>query len=164
MKIIKPFIILALFGQVTVLAQPIISNGAIHHPVSGTNGMVATYKKDMPQVGINILKKGGNAIDAAVAIGFALAVTHPQAGNLGGGGFMMIHIASENRTVALDFRESAPLNAHKDLFLDKNKNVDHKARFSLLSSGVPGSVHGLLTALNDYGTMPRKRYCDQPLN
>lgn len=120
--------------------------------------MVATQEKHATQVGINVLKNGGNAIDAAVAIGFSLAVTHPQAGNLGGGGFMMIHIASENRTVALDFRETAPENAHKDLFLDSQGHVDkRKSRFSVLSSGTPGTVHGLLTALNDYGTMPRKK-------
>ena len=107
-------------------------------------------------VGIDILKQGGNAIDTAVAIGF-LAVTYPKAGNLGGGGFMMIHLANTNKTIALDFRETAPVNAHKDLFLDNNKNVDQqKARFSVLSSGVPGSVHGLLTALKKYGTMRRK--------
>jgi gamma-glutamyltranspeptidase/glutathione hydrolase len=119
--------------------------------------MVATQEPLASHVGLRILKQGGNAIDAAVAIGFALAVTYPQAGNLGGGGFMMIHLANTNQPIALDFRETAPANAQRDLFLDNNSNVDQqKARFSVLSSGVPGTVHGLLTALNQYGTMTRK--------
>tara|TARA_Y100001935_G_scaffold226000_1_gene203417 strand:+ start:1935 stop:3635 length:1701 start_codon:yes stop_codon:yes gene_type:complete len=141
-----------------IFAPPIFSHHAIHHPITSKNGMVATQEKHATQVGINVLKNGGNAIDAAVAIGFSLAVTQPQAGNLGGGGFMMIHIASENRTVALDFRETAPENAHKDLFLDSTGHVDEKkSRFSALSSGTPGTVHGLLTALGDFGTMRRQQ-------
>jgi len=149
--------LLLLNAGIVANSPPIFSTTPIHHPVTSTNGMVATQEALATRVGIDILKQGGNAIDAAVAIGFALAVTYPQAGNLGGGGFMMIHLASSNTTIALDFRETAPAKAHRDLFLDNNNNVDHqKARFSVLSSGVPGSVHGLLTALNKYGTMPRK--------
>ena len=150
-------LIILLHACIITHSTPIFPTHPIHHPVKSTNGMVATQEALATRVGIDILKQGGNAIDAAVAIGFALAVTYPQAGNLGGGGFMMIHLATSNTTIALDFRETAPVNAHKDLFLDNNKNVDQqKARFSVLSSGVPGSVHGLLTALNKYGTMRRK--------
>ena len=141
-----------------VIASPILSNMAIHHPVIGTRGMVVSQEAQATRIGTEVLRAGGNAIDAAVAIGFTLAVTHPQAGNLGGGGFMIIHIASENRTVALDFRETAPAAAHADLFLNSDGTVNTKrARFSTQSSGVPGSVHGLLTALDHYGTLPRKR-------
>ncbi|MBD97231.1 gamma-glutamyltransferase [bacterium] len=141
-----------------LMGTPILSNMAIHHPVIGTHGMVVSQEARATGIGIDVLNAGGNAIDAAIAVGFALAVTHPQAGNLGGGGFMMIHIASENKTIALDFRETAPAAAHADLFLNSDGTVNtHRARFSTQSSGVPGSVHGLLTALDHYGTLPRKR-------
>ena len=136
--------------------SPIFSHNAIHHPVIGKNGMVTSQEKTASQIGIDILKKGGNAIDAAVVAGFALAVTHPQAGNLGGGGFMIIHLADKNRTVAIDFREVAPAKAYKSMFLDKQGNVDsNKSRFSIYSIGVPGSVSGLLHALNVFGSLPR---------
>nr|WP_210414185.1 gamma-glutamyltransferase [Luteithermobacter gelatinilyticus] len=93
-------------------------------------------------------------MDAAVAVGLALAVTLPRAGNLGGGGFMMVYLAEEQKTIAIDYREMAPKAAHRDLFLNKNGNVDHKkARFSLLSAGVPGTPAGLHHALQNYGTM-----------
>ena len=143
--------------SVITVATPIQSNNAIHHPIIGSKGMVASQESHASKVGLTILKQGGNAIDAAVAMGFALAVTHPQAGNLGGGGFMLIHLAKENKTIALDFRETAPARATTAMFLKPDQSVDHKkARFSLQSSGVPGSVHGLLTALNDFGSLPRR--------
>jgi len=109
------------------------------------------------KVGLQILKQGGNAVDAAVAVGFAMAVTYPQAGNLGGGGFMMVYLADKKQTIALDYREMAPAAAHRDMFLDSKGNVDNmKARFSHLSSGVPGTVAGLVDALEKYGTLPLK--------
>lgn len=152
------YLIGCLYLTASAIASPILSNMAIHHPVVGTRGMVVSQEAQATRIGTDILRAGGNAIDAAVAVGFALAVTHPQAGNLGGGGFMMIHIASENKTIALDFRESAPAAAHADLFLAPDGTVNtNQARFSTQSSGVPGSVHGLLTALDHYGTLPRKR-------
>ncbi|MDP2037798.1 MAG: gamma-glutamyltransferase, partial [Ignavibacteria bacterium] len=106
------------------------------------------------QVGILILKKGGNAIDAAVATGFALAVTYPAAGNIGGGGFMVIHLANGKNTT-LDFREMAPLKAHKNMFLDSLGNFlpDDLSQKSWLASGVPGTVAGLIYALEKFGTM-----------
>ncbi|MCH9670153.1 MAG: gamma-glutamyltransferase [Gammaproteobacteria bacterium] len=118
--------------------------------------MVATQEARASAVGINILRKGGNAIDAAVAVGFALAVTLPRAGNLGGGGFMMIHHAAQAKTVAIDYRESAPAGATRDMFLDAKGGVDKKrARFSHLSVGVPGTPAGLLLALERFGSLPR---------
>ncbi len=132
----------------------IIQYNTLHHPVIGKKGMVVSQRAVASQVGADILKGGGNAVDAAVAVGFALAVTLPRAGNLGGGGFMLIHLAKENRTIALDYREMAPAAAHRDMFLDRDGNVDEqKARFSLLSAGVPGTVAGLSFALEHYGTM-----------
>ena len=126
-------------------------------PVVAENGIVAAQEKIAAQVGADILKSGGNAIDAAVAVGFALAVTHPQAGNLGGGGFMLISLAG-GKKVAIDYRETAPAAASQNMFLDSNGNVDReKARYSRASAGVPGTVAGLLDALDHYGTMSRDK-------
>ena len=126
-------------------------------PVVAENGMVAAQERIAAQVGADILKSGGNAIDAAVAVGFALAVTHPQAGNLGGGGFMLISLAG-GKKVAIDYRETAPAAASQNMFLDSNGNVDReKARYSRASAGVPGTVAGLLDALDHYGTMSRDK-------
>ena len=126
----------------------------IVQPVIGTQGMVSSQEAIATKVGVNILKQGGNAVDAAVAVGFALAVTYPQAGNLGGGGFMMVYLADKKKTIALDYREMAPAKADRDMYLDEEGNVDNmKARFSHLSSGVPGSVAGMVHALKNYGTM-----------
>ena len=136
----------------------IVRYDTIHHPVIGTGGMVSSQRMLASQIGADILAKGGNAIDAAVATGIALAVTLPRAGNLGGGGFMLVYLAKEDKTVAIDYREMAPKNAHRDMFLDENGNVDNnKAQFSHLSSGVPGTVAGLSHALEKYGTMSWKQ-------
>ncbi len=119
--------------------------------------MVAAQEKIAAGVGADILKAGGNAVDAAVAVGFALAVTHPQAGNLGGGGFMLVSLAN-GKKVAIDYRETAPAAANRDMFLDSNGAVDReKARYSRASAGVPGTVAGLLHALDHYGTMSRDK-------
>ncbi len=135
-------------------SEAIIRYDSIHHPVIGTKGMVSSQRKLASQIGAEILSRGGNAVDAAVATGIALAVILPRAGNLGGGGFMLVHIAEQNKTVAIDYREMAPKAAHRDMFLDEQGNVDNKlARFSHQSSGVPGTVAGLSHALEKYGTM-----------
>ena len=127
------------------------------HPVVGKNGMVAAQDAIAAKVGRDILAKGGNAVDAAVATGFALAVTHPQAGNIGGGGFMMIALADSDEVIALDYREMAPSAASRDMFLGSDGEVDNKmAQYSHLSAGVPGSVMGLLEALETYGSMSRR--------
>lgn len=135
-------------------AESIIRYDTLHHPVIARQGMVVSQRAIASDVGAEILAKGGNAVDAAVATGFALAVTLPRAGNLGGGGFMIVHLAESNQTIALDYREMAPELAHRDMFLDKNGDVDNRlARFSAKSSGVPGTVAGLAQALELYGTM-----------
>ena len=124
------------------------------HPVKAKHGMVASVDAMATEVGVDILKQGGNAVDAAVAVGFALAVTHPQAGNLGGGGFMLLRTAS-GRTTAIDFREMAPARASRDMFLDKQGNADSKLSLtSHLASGTPGTVAGFSLAAQKYGTLP----------
>lgn len=152
---------LAITLSAAVPAQPaatvIFSERDIVHPVFATHGMVTTQEALATQVGLDILKQGGNAVDAGVAVGFALAVTLPRAGNLGGGGFMLIHSAKRKETTALDFRETAPAAAGRDMYLDAQGNVDERrARYSYLSAGVPGTVAGLVLALEHYGTLPLK--------
>ncbi len=127
------------------------------HPVLGRAGMVATQEANATRVGLDILQRGGNAVDAAVAVGFALAATLPRAGNLGGGGFMMIHDAKTGRTVAIDYRETAPAAATRDMYLDADGNVDKESfRYSHKAVGIPGTVAGLTLALRKYGTMTLK--------
>lgn len=95
------------------------------HPVRARQGMVASVDALATRVGVDILRQGGNAVDAAVAVGYALAVTHPQAGNIGGGGFMMLR-TKDGKTTAIDFREMAPEQATRDMFLDDRGNPDSK--------------------------------------
>ena len=138
----------------------ILRYDSIHHPISvaAVRGMVVAQEKIASQVGADILAMGGNAVDAAVATGFALAVTYPQAGNIGGGGFMLIHLAKTNKTIALDYREMAPALAHRDLFLNKSGDVNNqKARFSALSTAVPGAVKGFVYAQQRYGKLSLKQ-------
>lgn len=136
-------------------ATPIITYNTQFHPTLARKGMVVSQDKHASEAGLEILKMGGNAIDAAVATGFALAVTHPQAGNLGGGGFMLIYLKSEDRVIALDYREMAPQAASRDMFLNASGDVDNRrARFSMQSSGVPGTVMGLTDAQAKYGALP----------
>ncbi|EUB75687.1 gamma-glutamyltransferase [Pseudomonas sp. GM41(2012)] len=125
-------------------------------PVAAENGMVVTAQHLASHVGVDVLKNGGNAVDAAVAVGYALAVVYPAAGNLGGGGFMTIQLADGRKTF-LDFREKAPLAATANMYLDKEGNVvpDLSTR-GHLAVGVPGTVSGMELALKKYGTKPRK--------
>ena len=150
------FLVLSSFSLASEKA--IIDPSARFHPLVSDRGMVVSQEMLASQVGADILARGGNAVDAAVATGFALAVTLPRAGNLGGGGFMLVHLAAENKTVAIDYREMAPASASRDMFLDAEGDVDNKkARYSMQSSGVPGTVAGLLHALDSYGTMSLKQ-------
>lgn len=136
----------------------IIDRQARFHPINSSKGIVVSQEAVASRVGAKILSDGGNAIDAAVATGFALAVTLPQAGNLGGGGFMLLYLADSNQTLAIDYREMAPLAVDKTLFLDGQGNVDNQlARFSTLATGVPGTVAGLIQVLEKYGTMELKQ-------
>ncbi len=132
---------------------PIISEFATARPVIAMHGMVVSQEAAASRIGVDILKRGGNAIDAAVAVGFALAVTLPRAGNLGGGGFMMIHRADLHKTTAIDYRESAPARTTKDVFLNEAGEADpFKSRYSGLAIGVPGTVAGLELAWKAYGS------------
>ena len=136
--------------------QAIYSEDAIEHPLWAKNGMVASQEALASDIGLKILKDGGNAVDAGVAVGFALAVTLPRAGNIGGGGFMMIYDAKQGKTVALDYREKAPSAATRDMYLDEEGNaVSDLSRYHGLAVGVPGTVAGLLKALEEHGTMSR---------
>ena len=124
-------------------------------PEISQGNMVVGPEELASEAGLAILEQGGNAVDAAVATGFALAVTLPRAGNIGGGGFMLIHLAKEDRNIFIDYRETAPAAATRDMFLDSEGKVDkRKAYFTRASSGVPGTVAGLIHALNNYGTLP----------
>ena len=137
---------------------PIIDYKERFLPVIARNGMVVGPEQLAAEVGAQILRQGGNAIDAAVATGFALAVTYPRAGNLAGGGFMLIHLADDDRETLIDYRETAPAAASRDMFLDNEGNLDKQREyFSLQSAGVPGTVAGMLYALEKYGTLTREQ-------
>ncbi|MCB2091164.1 MAG: gamma-glutamyltransferase [Alphaproteobacteria bacterium] len=124
------------------------------HPEVAEHGMVTAIETLAAEAGRDILKAGGNAVDAAVATGFALAVTHPVAGNIGGGGFMLISLPNLDHVVALDYREMAPAAATRDMMLDSNGDYDpNLSLYTYLGTGVPGSVMGMTQALEKYGTM-----------
>ena len=122
-------------------------------PIPAENGMVVSAQHLATQVGVDVLKRGGNAVDAAVATGFAMAVTYPRAGNIGGGGFMVIHSAERHEDITIDYREIAPAAATRDMFLDADGKPDRKKSLdSALAIGVPGTVAGLALALDKYGS------------
>jgi gamma-glutamyltranspeptidase/glutathione hydrolase len=142
----------------TAHGAALLDPDARFHPVISDSGMVVSQEILASQVGADILSAGGNAVDAAVATGFALAVTLPRAGNLGGGGFMLVHLAEADKTIAIDYRELAPAEAYRDMFLDPEGDVDNqKARYSIHSSGVPGTVAGLIHAQEKYGRLTLKQ-------
>ena len=132
------------------------------------NGVVSSSQELASNVGIEILKSGGNAIDAAVGVGFALAVVYPQAGNIGGGGFMMIHFKDKSGNTintSIDYREKAPLLAGRDMFLNSSGDViSELSTLGNLAAGVPGSVAGMLYALEKYGTMDRAAIMNYAIN
>jgi gamma-glutamyltranspeptidase/glutathione hydrolase len=120
---------------------------------TGSHGMVASQDERATRIGLEVLEKGGNAVDAAVAVGFALAVTLPRAGNIGGGGFMVVHSADRKANVAIDYRETAPAATTPDVFLDADQQADPaRSRDSGLGVGVPGTVAGLSLALRHFGS------------
>lgn len=125
--------------------------------IHGTHGMVVSRSTLASEAGVEILKDGGNAIDAAVATGFALAVTYPGAGNIGGGGFAVVHL-KDGTVITLDHRETAPASAHRDMYLDdKGEIIKGMSRQTRAATGVPGSVDGLLALLDRYGTKSRQQ-------
>jgi gamma-glutamyltranspeptidase/glutathione hydrolase len=157
---LRRLLLISLLYSTFAVAQPSTEQAPIIDyqdrllPQVGRNGMVVGPERLASEIGYAILQQGGNAVDAAVATGFALAVTYPRAGNLGGGGFMLIHLADENKQVFIDYREMAPGRAQRDMYLDEFGDVDRqRLYFSYLSAGVPGTVAGLLHALENYGTM-----------
>ncbi|MCL2385118.1 MAG: gamma-glutamyltransferase, partial [Alphaproteobacteria bacterium] len=132
---------------------PIVTQGARILPVLASHGMVVAQEAKAAKIGVDILQQGGNAVDAAVATALAMSVTLPRAGNLGGGGFMLIYLAKEKKTTVIDYREAAPQDTPRDVFLDEaGEAVPAKSRDSGLAVGVPGTVAGLTLALQKYGS------------
>jgi len=139
-------------GPYNMGSEGIVRYEDVFHPVVGTKGMVSSQNTLASQVGVDILNAGGNAIDASVAMGFVLAVTLPRAGNLGGGGFMVLHSAKEAKTTTLDYRETAPTGVTAQHFLMKSGKKDRSSKDSWHAMGVPGTVAGLYQAWQDYGS------------
>ncbi|HTY38781.1 MAG TPA: gamma-glutamyltransferase [Bacteroidota bacterium] len=137
---------------------------ASKRPTRAKHGIVVSAETHASEVGLQILQNGGNAVDAAVAVGFALAVTFPGAGNIGGGGFMVIRMA-DGRTTTIDYREKAPAAARRDMYLDEKGNfIPDRSQEGYLASGVPGSVAGLLFALEHYGSIDRSKALQPAIN
>lgn len=147
--------VFALSGPARAEETPILGYEVRTHPAVASHGMVVSRHRIASEAGAAILAQGGNAVDAAVATAFALAVVLPSAGNLGGGGFMLVYLAEEGKTIALDYREMAPRAAAETMFLDAEGNVDREmVGLSRASSGVPGTVAGLWQAHQAYGKLP----------
>ncbi|MDX2029730.1 MAG: gamma-glutamyltransferase [Blastocatellia bacterium] len=148
--------VVVLWSAVVIPVQvaPVPSSlAASRPPARGKNGMVASVSEIASRVGVDVLKRGGNAIDAAVAVGLALAVVWPSAGNLGGGGFMVIRLA-DGRATAIDYREMGPAAAHRNVYLDaRGEYIKESSTYGHRAAGVPGTVAGLAYALEKYGTM-----------
>ncbi|GGF60992.1 gamma-glutamyltransferase [Alteromonas lipolytica] len=141
----------------TTADLPLIEYDSIEHPVSARHGMVASQNALATEIGVEILEQGGNAVDAAVAVGFALAVTLPRAGNISGGGFMLAYIAEEDKYIALDYKEMAPGAAHRNMYLLPDGSVDeHAIRSTRAGFGIPGTVAAFDLAVKKYGTMTLK--------
>ncbi len=157
---IQRFLLVAFLVFATIVA-PLTSFGVLapvaaanRQPVRAKHGIVVSTNEVASRVGVDILKRGGNAVDAGIAVAFALAVTHPQAGNLGGGGFMMIRL-KDGKTTAIDYREMAPAAATRDVYLDKDGNLikgEGSSTVGYRASGVPGTVRGMELALKRYGS------------
>ena len=146
-------LVAAQFASISHLAPP-VAMAASREPVRAKHGIVASTNEVASRVGVDVLKRGGNAIDAAIAVAFALAVTHPAAGNLGGGGFMMIRLKN-GKSTAIDYREMAPAAANRNVYLDSQGNVIKGEGGPLVgyrAAGVPGTVRGMELALKNYGS------------
>ncbi len=154
---------LAMFALLAVatipaLAQPrqLLNYAAIHKPVQGDKGMIASQNKTASEIGAQVLRDGGNAVDAAVATAFAMAVTLPRAGNIGGDGFMLVYLADQKRTVAIDYRSMAPAAATLDRFVGEDGKITGEKQ-GYKAAGIPGTVAGLATAHGKYGHLPWSR-------
>ena len=129
------------------------------HPTTSSNGMVVSQNALSSDIGIQILDMGGNAVDAAVAVGFSLATTLPRAGNLGGGGFMLIYIKDKNEIFYIDYRSKSPRNSSIEKLLstkkipERNSKLWERVDYTYLASGVPGTVYGLLEAHKNFGVL-----------
>ena len=148
--------ILALVSTATSAQStgPLIDYGTRFIPAIASKGIVSGPEELASEAGLDMLKQGGNAIDAAVATGFALAVTLPRAGNIGGGGFMLVHLAESDAQVFIDYREMAPSRASRNMFLNEDGSVNRGMAYNSTSAaGVPGTVAGMIHALEQYGTM-----------
>jgi gamma-glutamyltranspeptidase / glutathione hydrolase len=154
--------LLAAFAVVALTTSPLAAQERFVQQSTGIasaqvataqHGMVVSQEQKATRIGLDVLERGGNAVDAAVAVGFALAVSLPKAGNIGGGGFMLVHLAERNETIAIDYREAAPAATRSDVFLDPDGQADaRKSRDTGLGVGVPGTVAGLALALERYGS------------
>jgi gamma-glutamyltranspeptidase/glutathione hydrolase len=153
-RLLRPVAVLAIvsFGLSPAAAQ-FAPEGQRFHPVRAATQMVVSQDRQASAVGLEVMQRGGNAVDAAVATAFALAVTLPRAGNIGGGGFMLIHLVDPGQNIAIDYRERAPAAADRDMFLDADGNASSElSRYSGLAVGVPGTVAGLALAHKRYGS------------
>ena len=152
-------LLFAIFLFLTITAaegkeRPVFDPGARFHPVYAEHGMVVSESEYATRAGLEVLREGGNAVDAAVTAGFTMAVTYPRAGNLGGGGFMLIYLPGTKEAAAIDYREKAPLAARNEMYLDEKGGADvEKSRHGMIAAGVPGTVAGLALALDKYGTI-----------
>lgn len=144
-------------GDAQAQAKQLLNYPTIEKPVLGEQGMVVSQSAVASEIGRDILRKGGNAVDAAIATAFALAVTLPRAGNIGGDGFMLIHLAGEARTVAIDYRTVAPAAARFELYAGEDGSIKPEAKAGVRSAGVPGTVAGLALAHEKYGKLPWRR-------
>jgi gamma-glutamyltranspeptidase/glutathione hydrolase len=152
-KVLKNFVLIILFPIVLNLA---FFDLAYSKPIRAKKGMVVSANELATKVGVEILKNGGNAIDAAIGVGFTLAVTYPAAGNIGGGGFL-VFVRNDGFATTIDYRETAPASAHRNMYLDSNLNpIPNMSLEGVTSAGVPGTVAGMLYALEKYGTMTLK--------
>ena len=149
----KKILILLCFSL--VIEADILNRDSIVHPVVSNSGMVVSQHYLATEVGKNILDQGGNAIDASVAVAFALAVVLPRAGNIGGGGFLVLHNAEEDKNYALDYREMAPAGADRDMYLNEDGSLNKStSRLGYLAGGIPGTVAGMWEAHQKFGSMP----------
>ena len=145
------------FAQTEDQGGPLIDYGTRFIPAISSRGMVSGPERLASEAGLDMLKRGGNAIDAAVATGFALAVTLPRAGNIAGGGFMLVHLAESDEQVFIDYREMAPASASRDMFLNEDGSVNKQMAYnSVNAAGIPGTVAGMIHALETYGSLDLK--------